>query len=84
MDPVTQDERMTETPVYPDSLLDLLNPQGFEKRFWELYRSQDWKSRAACYEALEERCEHFFGLRKYADYNTFRNLVARRHKQKRG
>jgi predicted component of type VI protein secretion system len=78
MDPITQDVGVQ---VYPDSLLDLLNPQGFEKRFWELYRSQDWKSYEACYEALEEQRERYFNKRYYSEYASFRVANARRYKR---
>jgi hypothetical protein len=73
---------MTTIQRYPDDLLDMLTPEGFERQYWALYASSDWKSREECYEVLEARHEHYFGLRKYSEYNNFRNMIARRHKQR--
>lgn len=67
---ITQD---VQVQVYPDSLLDLLSLEGFERQFWEMYRSQSFTTLTACYEALEEKREKYFGCRYFADYNSYRN-----------
>lgn len=73
----------TKVTPYPKEIQSLHTAEGFEKMFWLLYRSFDWKSREQCYEALEEDYEHYYGRRRYCEYNTFRNLMARRHKMRK-
>lgn len=68
---------------YPQELLDLLTPDGFEAQFYILFRSGRWKSYEACYEELETKREHFFGQRYYSDYESFRKSRAYHHKKRK-
>jgi hypothetical protein len=66
---------------YPAEVKALLTPQGFENAFHNLWGSDAFQTRENCYETLEAEYEHLFGLRKYEDYNSFRNCLAYRRKK---
>jgi len=67
---------------YPAEILVLLTPAGFEQSFWSLYRSKQWESRRACFDALQDEFERLYGFRKYSEYASFCNQISRRHKGK--
>jgi hypothetical protein len=73
-----------DVPPYPPEVLDLLSPEGFDRQFWALYASADWRSMEACYEVLEARREHYFHRRYYSEYSSFRTARNNRlRRQKR-
>jgi hypothetical protein len=61
-------------------LLDLLKPSGFDKLFYKFLGSPEIKTQAKAYEKTEEAFEEFFGRRKYASFNSFRNARNKRLK----
>jgi hypothetical protein len=68
---------------YPKEILDLQTLEGFEQQFWVLWGTDAYKSRQACYEDLEAHHEHFYGRRKYEDYNSFRVQLSKMHHKRR-
>lgn len=66
---------------YPQEILDLQTPEGFEQQFHILWGTDAYKSREACFEDLSAHYEHFYGQRRYEDYNAFRNCLSYRKKK---
>tara|TARA_B100000927_G_C16319232_1_gene410678 strand:- start:131 stop:334 length:204 start_codon:yes stop_codon:yes gene_type:complete len=60
-------------------IIALLNPDGFDKRFWK--NTTKYKTYKEAYEKLEEEYELHFGKRRYSDYNSFRVCRNRRIKK---
>ena len=58
-----------------DDVNKLVSRQGFINAFWQELKNH--KTQVAAYEALEEKYELHFGQRRYADYNSFRQLKNR-------
>jgi len=62
---------------YPAEVLKLLQPEGFDAAFWGLWGQGDFRTQETCYQHLEEGYQHLFGVRKYADFDSFKR--SRRH-----
>jgi hypothetical protein len=60
-------------------IIALLNPDGFDKRFWHLARES--KTYQEAYEKLEEEYKKHFKKRRYAGYNSYRNSRDKRLKK---
>jgi len=59
-------------------IIALLNPDGFDKRFWDL--AKESKTYKQAYEELEKEYMYHFKKRRYADYNSYRNCRDKRLK----
>ena len=59
-------------------ILALLSPNGFDERFWKY--AKEAKTYVEAYEKTENEYEKHFGMRKYSDYNSFRNCRDKRIK----
>lgn len=68
---------------YPQEILDLQTLEGFENQFWILWGTDAYKSQKACYEDLECHHEHFYGKRRFEDYNSFKVQLSKYHKKRR-
>tara|TARA_R100000781_G_C4047528_1_gene116294 strand:+ start:258 stop:470 length:213 start_codon:yes stop_codon:yes gene_type:complete len=60
-------------------IIALLNPDGFDKRFWDL--AKESKTYKQAYEELEKEYILHFKKRRYADYNSYRNCRDKRLKK---
>lgn len=54
---------------YPKQVLDLLHPEGFNKKFEELFTKMEYDE---AYFNTEELHEHWFGFKKYRNIESFR------------
>ena len=61
-------------------IIDLLTPEGFDERFWEV--ASETKTYKEAYELVEKEYQENFRQRKYSDYNSFRNCRDRRLKKR--
>lgn len=66
--------------LYPPEIIRLLTPEGFNQAFEEEMSKHPTHLKA--YEAVEERHEHHYKIRKYIDFESFR--VCRSKMIKRG
>jgi len=72
---------------YPDEVKGLQNPAGFNALVQFIYHNSK-KFEYLCYEEAESIFEHYFGQRKYEDYNSYKSSLhqimtrARRKKAK--
>ena len=62
-----------------NKILALLTPNGFDERFWDV--AAQTKTYKMAYEIVEQECEEHFKIRRYADYNSYRNCRDRRLKK---
>ena len=60
--------------------LELLEVDGFVKRYFEMLADYDTKIEA--YEAVERQYEQAFKKRKYSDYECFKTTLHRWNKRK--
>jgi len=58
---------------YPDWLLDMQTPEGFKKQFREFYKES--KTYKKAYERAEQVYIHFYGKRKYKNFESFRKSI---------
>lgn len=63
---------------YEPHILKLHTKAGFISRYFNLI--QDYGTNEAAYEAAERQYKHFFGERKYSDYDSFRVVLSRYNK----
>ena len=62
-------------------IIALLNPEGFDERFWHM--ASQTKTYKQAYELVEQEYEKNFKKRKYADYNSYRNCRDKRLKRRK-
>lgn len=62
-----------------NKILALLTPEGFDDRFWDV--AAQTKTYKKAYEIVEKECEQHFKMRRYSDYNSFRNCRDKRLKR---
>lgn len=72
-------ELFTDIKPYPQPLLKMISPEGFEDAFWAMFKTKVYSNQEACYEVLEVTYERYFGQRKYADLGSFK--AARRYQR---
>jgi len=60
-------------------IIALLNPDGFDERFW--HEAAETKTYKEAYEKVEKEYLEHFKKRKYSDYNSYRNCRDRRLKK---
>jgi len=63
---------------YPQWVLDMLEPEGFIKRFWHNLSRYDYDTYADIYRITEMEYEHYFGRRKYKTYVSFANILSKK------
>jgi hypothetical protein len=55
---------------YPQEILDMLKPEGFDKRYH--YHCRIAKTYQAAYELTELEFYDYYQMRRYASFNSFR------------
>ena len=70
-------QELRDLATYPKYVLALQTIEGFKRAYWDEAKHHD--RLADAYETIEKVHEHFFGVRKYASYESFKARMYQTH-----